>query len=808
MKLTRTEINSNNRMKTIVRNFTSMFRKFVTASLLNLLGLSLAFASFFVIMTQVNYDLGYNKSFTEHEKLFRLTMKLGPGMEDYGVTLPRPLVEQMAAASPHITGYGIEECWTRFDQFLVDDQEYSLDLLCGIHDFMSVFKPTVICGDLKGLNQLPNIVLQRSEAMRIFGTANAVGKTLKYKWVDGWIFNVCAVIEDYPENNILHGVCFRGTNECEGDYHNWNYQAYIRVDDTANLPNVITAMRQKAIELFKNDFNMKTQQEEEALQVVLTPIADTHFAKDLSKDSPNIKSVSRSSVYLLICFSLLIVVIAAVNFMNFTLAETPLRIRSINTQKVLGASTASLRGSLLAEAVIISLLAFMVAMAMVWLAHDLGLQELVQGSILLQDNLWLVGITLLISIVVGLLAGAYPSYYVTSFPPALVLKGSFGLSPKGRILRTSLICLQFVVSFMLVIGVGIMYLQSYLIFHTDYGFDKDEVMVVPTAPDTRNHADAIDADLHKIPGIEGASLAQNVLGSNDSYQTWIRGEGDKHMTFTCIFVDWRFLSVMGIDIVEGRNFRQTDGDVYIFNESAKKKYPWLAVDKPINDEDMPVVGFCEDIKYSTLRVDDSQQPIAFLVPSRDGYYSKDGFWRNHLLVRVAKGVDKREAKEKVLETLLKYEHDNELEVSDLRYVDDVLEESYHQERLFTQQILLFSLLAILISIIGVFGLTMFESEYRRKEIGIRKVFGSSTKEILMMFWRRYLYILLGCFVVAAPIGYLVGLHWLEGFAVRTAISPLLFVVSFLLITLITMLTVTYQSWKNANENPINSIKTE
>ena len=804
-------------MKTIIRNFTSMFRKFVSASLLNMLGLSLAFASFFVIMTQVNYDLGYNKSFAEHEKLFRLTLKLGPGMEDYGVTLPRPLVEQLAAASPHIKGYGIEEGWTRIDQFLAepsgkaermsDDQEYSLNLVYGIHDYMSVFKPTVICGDLKGLNQLPNIVLPRSEAMRIFGTANAVGKTLKYKWVEGWIFNVCAVIEDYPENNFLHGVSFRGTNENEGNYNNWNYQAYIRVDDVANLPNVITAMRQKAIELFKNDFNMTTQQEEEALQVVLTPIADTHFAKDLSKDSPDIKSVSRSSVYLLICFSLLIVLIAAVNFMNFTLAETPLRIRSINTQKVLGASTASLRGSLLAEAVIISLLAFVVAMAMVYVAHDLGLQELVQGNILLQDNLWLAGITLLISIVVGLLAGAYPSFYVTSFPPALVLKGSFGLSPKGRILRTSLICLQFVVSFMLVIGVGIMYLQSYLIFHTDYGFDKDEVMVVPTAPDTRNHADAIDADLRKIPGIEGASLAQSVLGSSDRYQTWGRGEGDKHMTFTCIFVDWRFLSVMGIDIVEGRNFRQTDGDVYIFSESAKKKYPWLAVDKPINDEDMPVVGFCEDIKYTTLRVDDSQQPIAFVVPSRDGYFNGD-FWRNHLLVRVAKGVDKREAKQKVLETVLKYEHENKPDINDLRYMDDVLEKSYQQERLFTQQILLFSLLAILISIIGVFGLTMFESEYRRKEIGIRKVFGSSTKEILMMFWKRYLYILLDSFVVAAPIGYLVGQHWLEGFAVRTAISPLLFVVSFLLITLITMLTVTYQSWKNANENPINSIKTE
>ena len=796
-------------MKTIIRNFTSIFRKFVTANLLNLLGLSLAFASFFVIMTQVNYDLGYNKSFTEHEKLFRLTMELGHGMEDYGTTLPRPLVEQLAAASPHVTSYGIKQGWTNNDQFLVDEQVYSLTLVYGIHDFISVFKPTVVDGDLKGLNQLSNIVLPRSEAIRIFGTANAAGKTMKYYWEDNVFYNVCAVIEDYPENNLLHGACFIGVNSNEGNYQNWNYDAYIRVDDVKNLPTVLTAMRKKAIELFKDDFNLTSPKDADDLQVILTPVADTHFSKDLNRNFTGAYSVSRSSVYLLICFSLLIIVIAAVNFMNFSLAETPMRIRSINTQKVLGATTASLRGSLLAEAVIISLMAFVLAMVLVYVAHDLGLQQLVQGSILLQDHLWLAGLTLMISIVVGLLAGAYPAYYVTSFPPALVLKGSFGLSPKGRVLRTALICLQFVVSFMLVIGVGIMYLQSYFIYHTDYGFDKDEVMVVPTAPDTRNHADAIDADLRKIPGIEGASLAQNVLGSSDRYQTWGRGSGNKHMTFTCIFVDWRFLDVMGIDIVEGRNFRETDGDVYIFNESAKKKYPWLAVDKPINDEqDMTVVGFCEDIKYSTLRVDDSQQPIAFMVPGPKGYYWNDGFWRNVLMVRVAKGVDKREAKQQVLETVLKYEHDNELTVNDLHYMDDKLEESYQQERLFTKQILLFSLLAILISIIGVFGMTMFESEYRRKEIGIRKVFGSSTKEILVMFNRRYLYILLGCFVVAAPIGYMVGVHWLEGFAVRTSVSPWLFLVSFLLIALITMLTVTYQSWKNATENPVKSIKTE
>ena len=790
-------------MKTIIRNFTSIFRKFATANLLNLLGLSLAFASFFVIMTQVNFDLGYNKSITEHENLFRMTLKLGPGEDDYGTTLPRPVVERLASASPHVTGYSVRNGWINYDQFVVDNQEYSLNLIYGEREFLSVFKPTVISGDVKGLDQIGNIVLPRSEALRMFGTTDAAGKTMKYKWDDNTFYHVCAVIEDYPENNLLHGACFISTNWNEGNYNNWNYDAYIRVDDVANLPAVQNSLRQTAIELFKDKFELNTKEEEEVLQVVLTNVADAHFSKFLDKSAP-----ARGSIYLLICFSLLIVVIAAVNFMNFSLAETPMRIRSINTQKVLGATTASLRGSLLAEAVLISLIAFILALLIVYLAHDLGLQELVQGSILLQDHQLLIALTLLLSIIVGLMAGAYPSYYVTSFPPALVLKGSFGLSPKGRMLRSVLICLQFIVSFMLVIGVGIMYLQSYLIYHTDYGFDKDEVLVVRTAPDTRNKVDAIDADLRSISGIEGASLTQSVLGSSDSYMTWGRGEGEKHTNFTCIFVDWRFLDVMGIDIVEGRNFRKDDGDVYIFNESAKKKYPWLTIDQPINDRDYPVVGFCKDMKYASLRVDDTQQPIAFFVPSPNGENWGNGFWRNHMLVRVAKGVDKQDTKQKVMDAVNKYEKGQPLDISGLRYMDEVLEETYQREDRFTKQILLFSLLAILISIIGVFGMTMFESEYRRKEIGIRKVFGSSTKEILTMFNSRYLYILLGCFVVAAPIGYFLGEHWLEGFAVRTAISPLLFLVSFLLIALITMLTVTYQSWKNASENPVNSIKNE
>ena len=288
-------------MKTIVRNFTSIFKKFVTANLLNLLGLSLAFASFFVIMTQVNYDLSYNKSFTEHENLFRMTWGLGFD-EDYGTTLPRPVVERLAAASPHITGYNVMQGWTNFDQYIVGEQEFTLNLVYGIHDFLSVFKPTVIAGDVEGLSKSNNggiIVLPRSEAMRMFGTVDVVGQTMKYKWKDDAYANVCAVIEDYPDNNFLHGACFIGINSNEGNYNNWNYDAYIRVDDAKNLPTVQETLRKMTIEIFKEKYNLTTQEEEDALQVIFTNVADAHFSKDLDKAAPG-----RSSVYLLICFSL------------------------------------------------------------------------------------------------------------------------------------------------------------------------------------------------------------------------------------------------------------------------------------------------------------------------------------------------------------------------------------------------------------------------------------------------------------------------------------------------------------------------
>ena len=780
-------------MKTNIRNFVYTFKRFITANLLNLFGLSLAFASFIVIMMQVNYDYSYNKCFKDYERLYYCYLDLGSQYENFGQTISRPMCENLSEASPHITDYAIIQGFSLEMEVDVDGQKSNIDVYCSIKGTVKAFEPKMIVGSVETLNQKDHILLPRKVAERLFGSIDCMNKTLK---IERGTLTVSGIFEDFPENCMLGGMSLIGVDENDGVWNNWNYQFYVRLDDTSSLEDTQKMMTMKVKEYANSD---ATQEELDAIKAHLVNIGDLHFAKIKGEANSN-----STITYLLLCFSVLIIVIAAVNFMNFTLAETPMRIRSINTQKVLGASTMSLRFGLLVEAVLVSIISFLIGIIWIYVANEFGLQELVQAKINITDHPLLLGFTFALSIVVGLVSGIYPCYYATSFPPALVLKGSFGLSPKGRALRTFLIGVQFVISFVLIIGVGIMYLQSHYIRTSDYGYDKDQVLTFsPRVGYTMDQSDAVISELNQIPGVESVSISNSIMGSSDSYMGWGRGEGEQSLFFTCFPVDYRYLKTMGIKVVEGRDFNEFDQDVYIFNEAAKREYSWLEVDKPIVEGDFPIIGFCEDIRYSSFR-NERSKPMAFIIFGKDGRY-KDWNWKNFFNVRISKGVDRVALLQKIKKTMDKFEPSENI---NFRFFDQVLGRAYYKELRFTKQVLLFSLLAILISIIGVFGLTMFESEYRRKEIGVRKIFGSSTRQILSMFNKHYLKLLLFSFVVAAPVGYYFGQDWLKGFADKTIISPLLFVVSFLLVVAITMATVTYQSWKNANENPVNSIKTE
>ena len=770
-------------MKTLLRNLKQTFRRFFTAGVLNLLGLSIAFASFFVIMTQVDYDTGFNKGYKDYQNIFRLEIRDHDG--NFRLNTPRPMGEMLQTLSPHVKGVGIFNS-IKFEQTVkVGENTFTVLYQPYFKGGLTVFQPQILVGNID------QAVIPASMAERIFGTVDAAANQI-IKTEEGGNITVSGVYKDFPENTQYGNPIF-GKNddyENEGNWKNFNYCCYVRLDTPQAAPEVLKLLKGK----LKSIGSLKRQGDTDRY-VRFTPLVDAHFSK-----VGNLDASSHAMVYLLLCVSFLIVLIAAINYMNFSLAETPMRVRSINTQKVLGANVASLRTSLIAETVIVCVIAFGLSLLWVELLKEQGLQELVEADLTLGKHPILLCVTATIAVVTGILAGAYPAYYVTSFPPALALKGSFGLSPKGRALRTGLVCMQFTVSFVLIVSIGIMYLQSRYIRLSDYGYDKNEIIVGFGNYDSMNQQDAVVSELKTIPGVEEVAFSQFVISSGDSYMSWGRYKGDEYMNFVCMPVNYNYLKTLGIHITEGRDFLPGEQNVYIFNEAARKKYPWLKLDEaPFDFKDVQekVVGFCENVKFNSFRINNEECPLAFYINPQWG-----GLWV--INVRTAKGVDKVamiHSLQKTMEKFASYDFG-------FRFMDQILDGTYQREMRFIHQILLFSFIAILISLIGVFGLTMFESEYRRKEIGIRKIMGSSTGAILYMFNKRYLLILIGCFVVAAPCGWWIGRHWLEGFADRTPIYAWVFIAAFLLVTFITMLTVTIQSWKNANENPVNSIKTE
>lgn len=482
-----------------------------------------------------------------------------------------------------------------------------------------------------------------------------------------------------------------------------------------------------------------------------------------------------------------------------------MRIKSINTQKVLGSPTGAIRMALVIEAVTVSFGSFLLALFLVYVAGLTFIASLVDADMSLSAHLPLVGLTAGLALLTGLLAGLYPAWYMTSFQPALVLKGSFGLSREGRRLRNALICIQYVASFSLIIGSLFMYLQDRYVHQTSLGYDKDQVIVTDLGRKSGSSYKALASQLKNHAGIEDVTFASVLLSGSDQYMNWGREYHGEQISYQCLVVDASFLKVMGIQVNEGRDFReedmQTKRGAYIFNESARKKYN-LQLDDHIDSA--RIVGFMPDVKFASFRMEVT--PMAFFVWGKYRW-DKDFTNRKYELayIQVKAGSDLREAMRHVRTTLGSFDPEYPF---DVRFFDEVLDRLYEKEENLSRLIGLFSLIAIFISMVGVFGLVVFDSEYRRKEIGIRKVLGSTTTEILLMFNQTYLRILLLCFVLAVPLAWYGVSRWLENFAYKTPMYLWVYAVAFAIISAITILTVTFQNWHTANENPVHSIKNE
>ena len=780
-----------------------LFRRYKLAATLNLLGLSIAIAAAYLFLTQAHYNSYYNHGLPNYERTYRfeiLNEENGSGWSDF---VMRPF-EVAFATVPHVEAVQSVDITSHEFAVNVGDREFETTVLAMGRPGLRFFGAKMLYGSDKDWqhNELAAIVC-RSEAVRLFGTERAVGR----QFVDkqrAQTYTVAGVCEDFPENCMMpNGIYTCYGDRLLDDRSEWSYVVYLRLDNADNRAIVEKALKHKVMELF-GITDERSFDRESGFKLRLTSMADTYFSGVGLADKG-----SRNLVGVLYGAAIFVLIVALLNLVNFTLAQAPMRMRGVNTRRVMGASVATLRWRVIIENLVITLIAILLASLWVWLfVSSPTCMRLISGSGLRWS---LALITAVGALMVGVASALFPAWYVTSFAPALALKGAFGLTPHGRKLRSLMLFVQFVIAFALVAYVGVMASQSHYIFNTDYGFDKDEVLFAQLSREGMHKKAAIANELRKLPCVASTAYGASELGDGDLFMMWGRGDDTHRMRYNVVPVDKDYLRTMGIRIVEGRDFNDADArGAYIINRNMAKQYGWLRVGSPISistsawgEGAYDVVGVCENFKLTSMRRDDSAAPVAFIIMGDD--YKEWGDRCGMLFVRVAAGFDKLEAKRQLTGMLQKLDPSQVYEFS---FLDEKLQYTYQDEFRFISQVRTFALVCLLVTLVGVFSLTMFESEYRRKEIALRRVMGSSVCQVLLLFVRRYLPLLILAFVVSVPIAWYLADQWLRNFASHAPICWWVFPLSLIVVSVLVTLTVAVQSWRVATTNPVQSIRTE
>ena len=781
-------------MRLIIRNFIRIFQRFKLAMTLNILGLSVAFIAFMLLMMQWDYDRTFDRHDPNADKIYRID-------RNGTAIICRPLAEMITQqASPHIQA----GCLMNMEKempFIIDrngDQvTFKESYISATPDIVDVFHFDMIEGDTKALEERSKFLIPQSIARKWFGDEPAVGKAI-YS-LQGNSCTVGGVYRDFPDNASMRNAVYRSMgDQNKGVWDNWNYHFYIRTDlaDAQAVQEIIDSYMAREATKNANE-RLNKEMKLTAMQLPSIHTAPPVFYDDTPHTSPQ-------TLLLIFSIAIVILLIAGINYTNFSTAISPLRMKNINTQKVMGATTGELRRALLTESVMVCFFAFILGVLILWNLEKTALSQLIKADIHVWHHPYLLLITGGISIVLGIVAGAYPAYYTTSFAPALVLKGSFGLSPKGRALRKVLMSFQFVASFALIIGSAFMFLQNRYAHTVSLGFDKEALIVSDLDLKTQHDYKVLENQLKRHAEIADVTFSSTVIASSDSYMNWGREYKGEDISYNVLPVSTTFARVMGIHPIEGRDFREDDQHTkygaYLINERMAKAYNLKAGDMI---DSTVVAGIVPDFHYASLRT--SISPAAMIVFGSMWVGDNPEYAYSHIYVKTQKGANIADAIDIVRSEMNAISPDYPFNV---RFFDDVLNQLYEDEQRLTTLITLFSLLAVFISVVGVFGLVVFDSESRRKEIGIRKVLGSTTSEILLMFNKSYAYILVICFIIAAPLAWYAVDGWLQNFAYKIPIYWWVFPLAFVLVSVVTLLTVTYQNWHAANENPVNSIKNE
>jgi len=786
-------------------------KKHRSISAINIFSLSIGMAACMIIFLFVTDELSFDSFHLKKQHIFRLCeVQTFEGTNPQKVALTMPgMAPTMSAEFEEIENF--TRFWNLGEQLIeLDDKKILLEDVAGADSsFFEIFNYELIYGDPTSVIDNPfDVVLSEEIALSLFNKIDVVGESFI---VDGDPFLVRGVMKNIPENSHLQFKVLVNIKSATTDNPDFDSQfgnnylnTYFVLNSSANLAEMAKRYPEYLIKSTGDeDIN-------DGYVLFLQPLDEVHLASiDIEHDYNNHRKFNGTYIDVFILVGIFIIIIAAFNFMNLTVARAGNRAKEIGVRKTIGAVKNQLFNQFIIESVLLALIALFLAILIASIALPF-LNHLIDRQLSLNTiwaNPFLIGVLLLTTLLLGILAGLYPSLYLSSFKPIAVLKGikAFG---KNSFLGNSMVVVQFSLALAMIICTLVVLKQLNFLRNKDIGFSKEHIVLVRLNEEAANKYQDMKLALLNESNVLGVTASGQRIGNN--FHQWgfkVRKDSSEveNVTPSNVFVDHDYLDVYGIKLLEGRTFSKEyasdDGLAFIINESLSKE---LGFDDPIgqsaghgwypDDSLGTIIGVTEDFNFNSLHY--KVNTLSMVVHTEWGYSEMSVKVNGANIAQSLNDVEKIYG-QFVTEYPFNYE-----------FLDDHFKELYQTDEQMGYVITIMAVLSIFIGCMGLFGLASISIERRVKEVGIRKVLGASTVELMTLLSRNFAWMILISFLLASPLTFLFLKAWLENFAYRIGINPFIFVVGGLMALVIALATVSYHVIRAANSNPVKALKYE
>lgn len=807
-------------IKNLLKYSFRAFKRQKAYVVINVLGLAIGLACSLIILLFINYEISFDKYNEKQDRMYRVILNGKMGGQELTVTsTASPIGPAMREEFPEVENFLRMNGWGETlikhdnDRFIEDN------FLEADSSFFEFFSIPLLRGNVKMvLNEPYTVVLSESTAKKIFGKDDPVNQLLKIG-NDSTHYKITGVFADIPETTHFSANAIGSfmTNRRAND-NQWlsnSFSTYVLLypnTDPASVNDRFAALIEKHVgpELVK--FIGITIQEFLAqgnkYNYFLQRITDIHLDPTIEQDF----KPANDPKYLWIfgSIALLIIIIASINFMNLSTAQAGKRAKEVGIKKVSGSSRGLLVGQFLIETVILSLLALLLTIIITEFSLPYFNKLLgVHLSVGYFNHWYTIPGLITGAAFIGLLAGSYPAFYLSAFNPYMVLKGLKIGNRKGFKLRSILVVLQFFISIILIVGTLIMFRQITFMLNKDLGFDKENVLVLREANTIGKKINSFKDEIKRIPGVLSVAASTAVPGhSNNNNGYMVKGRPEESYLLQTNWVDYDYLETYGMEMASGRFFEEeytTDKEACVINENAVHHYSFddpfsIRFLNPPEDEGeelkyMPVIGVVRDFHFESLK--SNIGPYLFRFKNEEvnwGYIS--------IKLSPNAGMETIEEIENTWESFTKNDP------MQYFFMDKDFDRLYKEEKQNGQLAIVFSILAIFIASLGLYGLTAFTVQQRTKEIGVRKTFGASLTNLWFLVSKEIMILVLVSTAIAWPLIFWVADNWLQNYHYRINLQVFDFLIGLFIALFIALTTTSYRTLKTALVNPAESLRYE